>query len=202
MHYTAVYTASYQHSCLNSIIYATLLNNSLNLRALAIRKILFDWSLHNILLFCIKVGFILPVCCYVKLIKQLFVSLLLLFGLNFILIHAKKAITVKDFQSKVKAVTISYIRCWFKTTTHFVYLLTSCICMKQWFSVMSLYISCFNICMLLFNKLRIGINISALSTIILSIRRITLGYVIYLSNFKVNELGVTCIKYQCVILSW
>ena len=190
---TAVYTASYQHSCLNSIIYATLLNNSLNLRALAIRKILFDWSLHNILLFCIKVGFILPVCCYVKLIKQLFVSLLLLFGLNFILIHAKKAITVKDFQSKVKAVTISYIRCWFKTTTHFVYLLTSCICMKQWFSVMSLYISCFNICMLLFNKLRIGINISALSTIILSIRRITLGYVIHLSNIKVSELA--CMKY-------
>lgn len=145
------------------------------------------------IIFCIKVGFILPVCCYVKLIKQLFVSLLLLFGLNFILIHAKKAITVKDFQSKVKAVTISYIRCWFKTTTHFVYLLTSCICMKQWFSVMSLYISCFNICRLLFNKLRIGINISALSTIILSIRRITLGYVIHLSNIKVSELA--CMKY-------
>ena len=126
-----------------------------------IRKILFDWSLQNILLFCIKVGFILPVCCYVKLIKQLFVSLLLLFGLNFILIHAKKAITVKDFQSKVKAVTISLLYCWFnhyfRTTTLLVQLLTSCICMKQWFSVMSLYISCFNICRLLFNKLRIGV---------------------------------------------
>lgn len=165
-----------------------------------IRKILFDWSLQNILLFCIKVGFILPVCCYVKLIKQLFVSLLLLFGLNFILIHAKKAITVKDFQSKVKAVTISLLYCWFnhyfRTTTLLVQLLTSCICMKQWFSVMSLYISCFNICRLLFNKLRIGINISALSTIILSIRRITLGYVIHLSNIKVSELA--CMKYLAV----
>lgn len=169
---------------------------------LSIRKILFDRSLQNILLFCIKVGFILPVCCYVKLIKLLFVSLLLLFGLNFILIHAKKAITVKDFQSKVKAVTISLLYCWFnhyfnafRTTYR---LLTSCICMKQWFSVMSLYISCFNICRLLFNKLRIGINISALSTIILSIRRITLGYVIHLSNIKVSELA--CMKYLAVAM--
>ena len=152
--------------------------------------------------FCIEVGFILYVCCYVKLIKQQIVSLLLLFGLSFILIYVERAITVKHLLTKVKAVSF---KLWCYSNLHgSIGLITS---MKQLRSFqcsfqLSLHISCFNTSRLLFNKLRIGINISALAIMTLSITSITLGYVIYLSNFKVNELGVTCIKYQCVILSW
>ena len=154
--------------------------------------------------FCIEVGFILYVCCYVKLIKQQIVSLLLLFGLSFILIYVERAITVKHFQTKVKAVSFKLNQFLILLGMNSIGLITS---MKQLRSFqcsfqLSLHISCFNTSRLLFNKLRIGINISALAIMTLSITSITLGYVIYLSNFKVNELGVTCIKYQCVILSW
>jgi high-affinity K+ transport system ATPase subunit B len=71
-----------------------------------IRKISFHWSIQNLVFFCIEVGFILYVCCYVKLIQQQIVSLLLLFGLSFILIYVERAITVKHFQTKVKAVSL------------------------------------------------------------------------------------------------
>ena len=153
--------------------------------------------------FCIEVGFILYVCCYVKLIQQQIVSLLLLFGLSFILIYVERAITVKHFQTKVKAVSFKLNQFLILLGMHastFAWLITS---MKQLRSFqcsfqLSLHIYCFNTSRLLFNKLRIGINISALAIMTLSITSITLGYVIYLSNLKVNELGVTCIKYQCL----
>ena len=156
--------------------------------------------------FCIAVGFLLSVCCYVKLIKHLFFTLLLLFGLSFSIIYVKRAMTFKHLLTKVKAVSF---RLWSLTLVQAVsyidgLLITS---MKQLSSFqcydqLSLHISCFNTCRLLYNKLRIGINISALAIMTLSIRRITLGYAIYLSNIKVSELGVTCIKYQCVMFTY
>ena len=152
--------------------------------------------------FCIAVGFILSVCCYVKLIKQLFFTLLLLFGLSFILIQVKRAMTVKHLLSKVKAVSF---RLWFHSVSSlclfFLRLITSMTQLRsfQGSYQLSLHISCFNTCRLLYNKLRIGINISALAIMTLSIRRIIIGYAIYLSNIKVSELGVSCMKYQCVM---
>ena len=77
----------------------------INSKAFQIRKISFHWSIQNIMFFCIEVGFILYVCCYVKLIQQQIVSLLLLFGLSFILIYVERAITVKHLLTKVKAVS-------------------------------------------------------------------------------------------------
>ena len=55
--------------------------------------------------FCIAVGFLLSVCCYVKLIKHLFFTLLLLFGLSFSIIYVKRAMTFKHLLTKVKAVS-------------------------------------------------------------------------------------------------
>ena len=69
----------------------------------SIRKITFNWTIQKILFFCIAVGFLLSVCCYVKLIKHLFFTLLLLFGLSFSLIYVKRAMTVKHLLTKVKA---------------------------------------------------------------------------------------------------
>ena len=68
-----------------------------------IRKITFNWTIQKIMFFCIAVGFLLSVCCYVKLIKHLFFTLLLLFGLSFSLIYVKRAMTVKHLLTKVKA---------------------------------------------------------------------------------------------------
>ena len=157
--------------------------------------------------FCIAVGFLLSVCCYVKLIKHLFFTLLLLFGLSFILIYVKRAMTVKHLLTKVKAVSFRLGNQRLSNSLLDILVYKVITSMKQLrsfqcYDQLSLHISCFNTSRLLFNKLRIGINISALAIMTLSITSITLGYVIYLSNFKVNELGVTCIKYQCVILSW
>ena len=154
--------------------------------------------------FCIAVGFLLSVCCYVKLIKQLFFTLLLLFGLSFILIQVKRAMTVKHLLSKVQAVSF---RLWqFSINAYALLTAVLITSMTQLRSFqgsyqLSLHISCFNTCRFLYNKLRIGINISALAIMTLSIRRITFGYAIYLSNIKVSELGVSCIKYQCVMKS-
>ena len=152
--------------------------------------------------FCIAVGFILSVCCYVKLIKQLFFTLLLLFGLSFILIQVKRAMTVKHLLSKVKAV--SFILGQFNNNIlhpSVALLITSMTQLRSFKGSyqLSLHISCFNTCRLLYNKLRIGINISALAIMTLSIRSLIIGYAIYLSNIKVSELGVSCIKYQCVM---
>jgi hypothetical protein len=119
------------------------------------------------------------------------------------LIHVKKATAVKHSQARVKAVSLRlwrYQQTINQFSTHSTWygsigLITS---MKQlrFFQCLlqlSLHVCCFNTSRLLFNKLRIGINISAPSTIILPIRRITLGYVIHLSNIKVSELA--CMKY-------
>ena len=157
--------------------------------------------------FCIAVGFILSVCCYVKLIKQLFFTLLLLFGLSFILIQLKRAMTVKHLLSKVKAVSFRLWQFNVHETISVLHLgnYVALIYKKtqlrsfQGSYQLSLHISCFNTCRLLYNKLRIGINISALAIMTLSIRRIIIGYAIYLSNIKVSELGVSCMKYQCVM---
>ena len=168
---------------------------------LVIRKITFNRTIQKIMFFCIAVGFLLSVCCYVKLIKHLFFTLLLLFGFSFILIYVKRAMTVKHLLTKVKAVS-------FRLGNHYQSLdavvITSMKQLRsfQCYDQLSLHISCFNTCRLLYNKLRIGINISALAIMTLSIRRITLGYAIYLSNIKVSELGVTCIKYQCVMFTY
>lgn len=155
--------------------------------------------------FCIEVGFILSVCCYVKLIKHLFCSLLLLFGLSFILIYVKRAMTVKHLLTKVKAVSFKLcsLSCVKDLRKIIQCPITS---MKQLRSYhcslwLTIHISCFKTCRLLFNKLRIGINISALAIMTLSIRSITLGYVIYLSNIKVSEVGVNCIKVYIYTLS-
>ena len=159
--------------------------------------------------FCIAVGFILSVCCYVKLIKQLFFTLLLLFGLSFILIQVKRAMTVKHLLSKVKAVSLIlaglYLQAW-QFNNNILHpsvalLITSMTQLRSFKGSyqLSLHISCFNTCRLLYNKLRIGINISALAIMTLSIRSLIIGYAIYLSNIKVSELGVSCIKYQCVM---
>ena len=170
---------------------------------LVIRKITFNRTIQKIMFFCIAVGFLLSVCCYVKLIKHLFFTLLLLFGLSFSLIYVKRAMTVKHLLTKVKAFS-------FRSTATLSYcldrqmLITSMKLIRSFkcYDQLSLHISCFNTCRLLYNKLRIGINISALAIMTLSIRRITLGYAIYLSNIKVSELGVTCIKYQCVMFTY
>jgi hypothetical protein len=70
-----------------------------------IRKISFHRSIQNLVSFCIEVGFVLYVCCYVKLIQQQIVSLLLLFGLSFILIYVERAITVKHLWSSIGLIT-------------------------------------------------------------------------------------------------
>ena len=69
----------------------------------SIRKITFNWTIQKIMFFCIAVGFLLSVCCYVKLVKHLFFTLFLLFGLSFSLIYVKRAMTVKHLLTKVKA---------------------------------------------------------------------------------------------------
>ena len=162
--------------------------------------------------FCIAVGFILSVCWYVKLIKHLFCSLLLLFGLTFIIIYVNRAMTVKHLLTKFKAVSfkLCVIDYWYlsslacNTSLQHHYLVITSMKLLRLFQCslwLSIHISCFKTCRLLFNKIRIGINISALAIMTLSIRSITLGYVIYLSNINVSEVGVNCIKYQCVCTS-
>ena len=108
--------------------------------------------IKTIMFFCIEVGFILSVCCYVKLIKQLLFSLLLLFRLSFILIYVERAMTVKHLLTKVKAVSF---KLWSKMyALAYLRSVATITSMKQlrYFKCpfyLSLHISCFNTCRLL-----------------------------------------------------
>ena len=75
-------------------------------QCLRVRKILFYWNTKNLVSFCIEVGFLLSICCHIKLIKQLFVSILHLCSVSLIILHVKIAISVKHLKSKFFAVSL------------------------------------------------------------------------------------------------